>query len=234
MIAILTAGVLAGLAASAHCVVMCGPLVVAHARMWAGVPGRRGRAIALQQFGRIGMYVVLGVLAGLTGQTLVAAGVGRWLAWATAAALIIAAAAGVLDPQAGSLAGRIGTVIGRLSRRSTGWVTRHAVTGPLVAGLLNGLLPCGLVYAALAVSLGLGAPLDSAAFMLAFGLATTPVLTAIALTGIVRQGRSSTIFRRLRPAGLVVLAVLLIWRGWQAPAVSEMPSDAGVTFGHHR
>jgi sulfite exporter TauE/SafE len=234
MIAILVAGALAGLASSGHCVLMCGPLAVAHARIWSGSPGYRGRAIVLQQLGRIGMYVVLGVLAGWTGETLVAAGAGRWLAWGAAAALIIAAVAGGLALRAGSLAGRIGGVIGGLSRRSAAWTAGHAVIGPLVAGLLNGLLPCGLVYAALAVSLGLGAPLDSAAFMLAFGLATTPVLTAIALTGIVRQGRSSTIFRRLRPAGLVVLAVLLIWRGWQAPAVSEMPSDAGVTFGHHR
>jgi sulfite exporter TauE/SafE len=234
MIAILVAGALAGLASSGHCVLMCGPLAMAHARIWSGSPGYRGRAIVLQQLGRIGMYVVLGVLTGLSGQSLLATGMGRWLAWTAAGVLIVAALAGALDVRAFSMAPRIGALVATLSRRSSGWVARHVVTGPLVAGLLNGLLPCGLVYAALAVSLGLGAPLESAAFMLAFGLATTPVLAAIALTGIVRPGRSRAAFRRLRPVGLVVLAVLLVWRGWQAPAVSELPSDAGVTFGHHR
>jgi sulfite exporter TauE/SafE len=234
MIAILVAGALAGLASSGHCVLMCGPLAMAHARIWSGSPGYRGRAIVLQQLGRIGMYVVLGVLTGLTGQSLLAAGVGRWLAWTAAAVLIVAALAGALHVRAFSMAPRIGALVATLSRRSSGWVAHHVITGPLVAGLLNGLLPCGLVYAALAVSLGLGAPLESAAFMLAFGLATTPVLAAIALTGIVRPGRSRAAFRRLRPVGLVVLAVLLVWRGWQAPAVSELRGDRVVTLHHHR
>ena len=234
MIAIVVAGVLAGLASSGHCVLMCGPLALAHARVWAGAPGQRGRAIVLQQLGRIGIYAILGVLAGLTGHTLVAAGAGRWLAWAAAAALIIAAVAAALPRRPGGLALSIGAVIARLSRRSAEWVARHSVTGPLVAGLLNGLLPCGLVYAALAVSLGLGAPLEGAAFMTAFGVATTPVLAAIALTGIVRQRRSAGILRRLQPVGLVVLALLLAWRGWQVPpAASATPAKHVVTHGRH-
>jgi sulfite exporter TauE/SafE len=49
------------------------------------------------------------------------------------------------------------------------------------AGLLWGLLPCGLVYAALSAALLAGSPVHGAAGMLAFGLGTLPWLLAAGL-----------------------------------------------------
>ena len=80
-------------------------------------------------------------------------------------------------------------------------------------GLLNGLLPCGLVYLAIAGAVSTGSVLKSSLFMAAFGLGTLPVMWSIAFFGgfiniRVRQG-----IKKLYPYVMFAMAVLLIIRG---------------------
>ena len=51
----------------------------------------------------------------------------------------------------------------------------------VVAGLANGLLPCGLVYAALSIPVVMADPAAGAAAMVAFGMGTVPALAAVTL-----------------------------------------------------
>jgi uncharacterized protein len=90
---------------------------------------------------------------------------------------------------------------------------RHPALAGVGAGLVNGLLPCGLVYAALVASLGLAGPLRGAGFMIAFGAGTTPaVLVATRLaTGIAARRPG---LNRFAPVALVLVAILVAVRGW--------------------
>jgi hypothetical protein len=80
-------------------------------------------------------------------------------------------------------------------------------------GMLNGLLPCGLVYVALAGAFSRGALGGSILYMALFGLGTLPTMLGISLSGKLFPLGLRLKFRRAIPAGVLGLAALLILRG---------------------
>ena len=66
-------------------------------------------------------------------------------------------------------------------RRGPALAAVHPISGSLASGAANGLLPCGLVYAAVAAATGLGDAGDAALLMTGFGLGTTPALVAMSV-----------------------------------------------------
>src|SRR5690606_21868677 len=70
------------------------------------------------------------------------------------------------------------------------FISNPGLSQLFVAGLLNGLLPCGLVYMALSVSVTAATPLMSAALMYAFGVGTMPMLIGLTIL------KDKTILRR--------------------------------------
>ncbi len=61
--------------------------------------------------------------------------------------------------------------------------------GLLLIGLLNGLLPCGLVYMGLVASLATGGAWQGMAYMAVFGAGTLPLMLATVLVGRVVRPR---------------------------------------------
>lgn len=168
----LAAAFLIGLAGSIHCVGMCGGIAGALCM------GGKGRPMPFYHLGRIITYSLLGLAAGLlvhfVRQSSTMIGVQRSLS----------IFAGVVMLYFGlQLGGWIKERWGALSSvRLPGKLLRQASEGgnfyaPLLVGLFNGLLPCGMVYAALALALSETSPLVSMATMLAFGLGTLPAFT---------------------------------------------------------
>ena len=83
----------------------------------------------------------------------------------------------------------------------------------LLIGLLNGLLPCGLVYAAIGGSIATGNTTDGALFMLAFGLGTLPMMfSAVLLSNFISLKFRNRI-RKVIPVFIVLLGCLFIVRG---------------------
>jgi sulfite exporter TauE/SafE len=234
----LLAGLALGLAGSLHCAVMCGPLVAAlHGGLAPGAltGGAQAEGLArrtsssarlrwwslvlMHHAGRSVTYGALGLAAGLAGGALTAGGLGRLLS-VLAGGLLLAMALGRIRSVPDGPFRRLGV---RVSRRlaivrqsaSLGPMSLSALTGPLHA-----LLPCGLVYAALAAAAALGRPLHAALFMIAFGAATTPVLLVLSrsLSALTRSRRPGAL-RWTAPAVLALVGVLLIWRGMAPPAV---------------
>jgi sulfite exporter TauE/SafE len=212
-LAMLAAGAVSGVT---HCAAMCGPIVLAQV---ASVPPRStgcGRIAAgiraPYHFGRIATYVALGAAAGAIGQTIVrsiaaeAAPIGLGLA---IAALVVACLA--LRNRSTGL-GRFGRWIAFLSRPllSGGFVSG------LGLGLVLGLLPCGVVYAALSVAAAGANPTNGALLMLAFGLGTLPGLVAI---GTVGRAIGNRLGLKLAPFALALNALalgMLALRAWMA------------------
>jgi sulfite exporter TauE/SafE len=69
-------------------------------------------------------------------------------------------------------------------------------------GIVNGFLPCGLVYATLSIPVATGTRGEGALAMIAFGIGTTPVLSAVAL------GLRRVVARDIRVRRLMAAAVL--------------------------
>lgn len=181
---------MAGLIGSPHCIGMCGGFASACARPL--------RASVGWHAGRLSTYALLGALAGLTGRVMPGP---AWITLVVSALLLIWFAgvlAGALPQLRAGVPGiaRVGRVL----------IARADVPSRYLFGLVTGLLPCGLVYAALSFALVAGTPLGGALAMLAFGLATVPALGL--LTGVAHHFAARSIWHRRTLAALVLVAGL--------------------------
>jgi sulfite exporter TauE/SafE len=143
------------------------------------------------------LQLASGVFAALVGTTLMLAAVARLWSWNLPGAA------------------RIGRMV---SQALSGLRCRYGRHPFLLAGgtgVLNALLPCGLVYAALTAALASSSPTNAALFMAGFGAGTVPLLAAFRSVSL-RLARVPSPLRRLaRPLALAVLGALLIGRGLQ-------------------
>ena len=80
-------------------------------------------------------------------------------------------------------------------------------------GIVNGFLPCGFVYVALAGAITTGSFISGAAFMALFGLGTTPIMFATSLVGKFVTNGVRTKINKLIPVFAIVLAIIFILRG---------------------
>lgn len=205
---------LLGFLGSGHCVGMCGPLVLA-------LPGASGKVSAnlLYHLGRLLTYTLIGAIMGGIGAGIadVAGGAGQaQLRTVTRIQLGFSAAAGLFLLLFGLT--RIGLVpeprwmsVASPSRlpgfegvRERALVRRQRLS-VFLFGLLLGLLPCGLSYAAFARALPSGGADRGALMALTFGLGTVP---ALLLLGTAASGWASR-HRRLSDllAGLVMVGM---------------------------
>ncbi len=182
-------GLLLGLGSSLHCSGMCGPLGCSLLLM--GGQERSASALlgrlAAMQLGRIVSYVVLGALFGIFGAGLQAsfntAALHLAMQWAAGAAVVWLglATAGMVPSLA--VMDRLGAPLARGVADLRAKLSGGGAELGLVAGLLWGITPCAMVYAALFNSLLAGSPGGGLLLMLAFGLGTMPavMLSTLAL-----------------------------------------------------
>jgi hypothetical protein len=84
---------------------------------------------------------------------------------------------------------------------------------PVLAGLLNGLMPCGLVFSVAVKAAATAEPLQAGLLMLAFGAGTLPSMGAISLLGSTLGGRLRGSLARLAGITVVVLGLWTIYEG---------------------
>jgi len=82
-----------------------------------------------------------------------------------------------------------------------------------IIGLLNGLLPCGLVYIALAGAIVAGTAFDGALFMILFGLGTIPVMFAIPVAGSMISLKFRNRIGKIIPYFIILIGLIFILRG---------------------
>ena len=191
--ALLTGLLLAGAAGSVvHCAPMCGPFVLGQvADRLAAIPAARlceqarlSSALLLPYHaGRLTTYAALGALAAQTGA--IGAGSGRLpaLLLLAGALLFLGHALARLVPGWRPLPERAPPGWERLVRRVAVRVDRRHPGGGFLLGVALGLLPCGLLYAAVAAAGSAGSAAGGALAMLAFGLGTVPGLVAVGVAG---------------------------------------------------
>ncbi len=199
-----------GLLGSLHCIGMCGPLALAlpvhRLAGWTRVGG-----ILAYNLGRTLTYACLGALFGIIGQ--------QFMLWGWQQALSITAGILMLLFLFGRYASWANwPMLGRLQAKiSTAIATRlgSASSPPalLAVGLLNGLLPCGLVYVAILAAIPMGNVARSATLMAAFGLGTIPAMAGLMMTGQLIGPSARRTFNRAVPYFVALVAVLLILRG---------------------
>lgn len=181
----------AGILGALHCMGMCGGLIAA-----CGIRFGGGLSFSLSyNAGRILSYSLLGLLMGLLGKALIAAGVfGKFQ--------------GIMPVIAGSLMMLIGLdLLGVIPKRlkvitsglfpkglSDRLIGKHlgkSQAAPFVLGILNGLIPCGLLYAVGVKAAATADPVRGILTMAAFGAGTLPaMMLASAFSGVAGRSRS--------------------------------------------
>ncbi len=197
-----------GLAGSLHCAGMCGPLALALPHPGGGASGFVASRLAYNA-GRISTYALLGLLFGLLGKSLALVGIQRWLSLGAGILILLGL---LFSTRLGA-----GTPVVRAVRwlkSGFGRLLQRRTLGALgLLGLLNGLLPCGLVYAACAGAAATGGLLPAVEYMTLFGLGTLPLMLGIGLSGRALPVSFRFRLQQLVPVSLVVVALLLILRG---------------------
>ncbi len=208
----LWAGFVFGLLSSLHCVGMCG--AIALALPGAGASGGRWLLDRLTYHaGRLGTYAALGAIVGTVGRGLRVLGWQQGLSIASGVLILLLVA--VPDAWRARAAGAVGLArpMAAVQRGLAYWFQRRGSSALLLTGALNGLLPCGLVYLALAGALSQPGIGGAAAYMALFGLGTLPLLLGLSLTGRLVAPAVRLRLRRAGPWLAGALAVLFIVRG---------------------
>lgn len=191
-----------GLFGGMHCVAMCGSASSV-------LCARKGAYTLSFNLGRAAGYVLLGAAAGAVGSWTVGHGIDglRFAFRALAATTMLLVGLhlaglpsfiGLFERAGAPLWRRVAPITQRLLPLRTAW---HATA----AGMLWSLMPCGLLYAALATSASAYSALDGAATMAAFAAGTLPVMLGVGalssrLAPLLRKGKLRAF------AGMVVLA----------------------------
>lgn len=199
-----------GFAGSLHCLGMCGPLALA-------LPGGRDASITrrllgrlVYNLGRITTYAAFGLAAGSLGRVLQMNGFQETVSLVLGVLLLLT----LMIPAHRMPAWLTRTVYKPLQHALGTLLRKEGVTGLYQVGLLNGLLPCGLVYAALAGASLQAGSLRGAGYMALFGLGTLPMMFALSLGGLsLRTPRFQPLLRRVVPAVTLMVGVLLVMRG---------------------
>jgi uncharacterized protein len=185
--------------------------------------------------GRVATYALLGGMFGAFGSGLRLAGLQQSVSIVAGAVLLLS----VLIPgmlERWSPTGRISILIGRLRGALARNLKRTAPEALFFTGALNGLLPCGLVYAAAIGAAALGTVQQGTLFMVLFGLGTLPALIVLRMTGSMIGSHARALLRKASPVLVSTLAVLMILRGLELgiPLLSPTPitEPAQVTACH--
>ncbi|MDN4164581.1 sulfite exporter TauE/SafE family protein [Cytophagales bacterium LB-30] len=199
---------LIGFLGSFHCVGMCGPIALA---LPASGAGRRRFLFTRLYYnlGRVLTYSFLGAIVGILGSMIHWAGWQQGLSIGTGVLMLL-----LLATQNTSRSiPFITRGVGKLKAALGGLLQKKGNSTYWLIGALNGFLPCGFVYLALAGALNAASALWGASYMALFGLGTFPLLLSLVfgLQMVPMNWRNR--LQKAVPYLAACLALLLILRG---------------------
>lgn len=201
-----------GLFGSLHCIGMCGPIAIAlpvpDSSNLSFIAGR-----LLYNIGRVLTYSFLGTIFGLLGSRFVIAGFQQGISITLGIIILLV----VLLPSKYKVKVTQHPVILKLSaplKESIGILFKKGTFSSMfLIGILNGFLPCGLVYVALAGAIASGNAVSGSAVMFLFGLGTIPAMFTATVFGKFININLRRKLNKLIPVFAIVLAFIFILRG---------------------
>jgi sulfite exporter TauE/SafE len=203
-----------------HCIGMCGGIVVAYSSSkidqsssW----GRQTFSHLAYNFGRVTTYTILGGLFGL---------VGKAIAFTPTTKGVLFVLTGILMIMAGgSLLGNfkfLNSAEASISKQ--GWfrqtfrslIQESSVSSFYLLGMLNGIIPCGLVYSFAIFAASTASPLWGAIVMATFGLATIPALFFLGtITRFLQRGNLRGTMMKLAAMLVVFYGLFTLYKGYK-------------------
>lgn len=210
LLPVLLSGFSIGLIGSFHCIGMCGPLALSLPIHQLSA-FRKLAAISLYNIGRACTYAGIGLAFGLLGEGFSVFEIQQALSISAGIFILVIlyfhqfgnAKTGMWQQWTHFIQVRLGAFL----------KSEKTLPTYFAIGLLNGALPCGLVYVAVAAAAASGSVLNSPVLMFAFGMGTVPMMVTTMVFGKFMTPKLGRKFNRLIPRFTAVVALLLILRG---------------------
>lgn len=211
-IALVISALALGFASGFHCIGMCGPIALS-----LGLTKSQAINYYLQnltyQFGRIVSYSFLGAVLGIVGQGFEMAGFQKYLTVLVGVLLILMAVFSFGGKDFASKIPFLTHILFSVKKNLGQLLQKADYKSRFLTGILNGFLPCGMVYMALTASLAAGGIWQSASFMALFGLGTLPFMFAVVLIGNLMTQAFRIKVLKIIPFIMIVLGGLFVVRG---------------------
>ncbi|MEZ4937021.1 MAG: sulfite exporter TauE/SafE family protein [Crocinitomicaceae bacterium] len=217
---IYVSALLLGLASSFHCVLMCGPIAMA-LPLGKSSKSRKAFGIALYSAGRIVTYILLGVIAGILGIGATLYGIQDAVSLIMGIVIMLFAIFPFILRYFEKNSSRLIWKSKYFSKTLGSLFKSNSLEALFYLGFLNGLIPCGLVYVAIASSLVLGEFYEFALYMFLFGLGTVPLMVLAILFGVEMKKRIVGKYRLVIPVFVFLLGMFLFIR----PALIHQDSE---------
>ena len=201
-----------GLISSFHCIGMCGPIA-----MMLPVDRqnqlKKTTQILTYHLGRLTAYATIGLIFGLLGRGFFLAGVQQKISIFIGLAMILV----VIIPENTfskyNFSKPIYRVISKIKSSLGSHFKNKSYRSLFIIGLLNGFLPCGMVYVALFGAIAMQSASYGVLYMILFGLGTIPLMTSVVyLNSMIKMPFRNKIQKAI-PYVAVVIGVLFILRG---------------------
>ncbi|MBD1430982.1 MULTISPECIES: sulfite exporter TauE/SafE family protein [Sphingobacterium] len=203
-------GFFMGLFGSIHCTLMCGPLLFAlqqHQQFSFSVALNK----ILYQVGRILTYGLIGLLFGVLGSSIALKGSQQGFSIFTGVILILIGISYAFMHKFPALAAFQTKTIQPFAKAMGKWL--YKPNGSFIAGILNGFLPCGMVYMAVASAMNAETSLLSLQFMVCFGLGTLPLMLLFSLLTTLPKKLFKFKFSSVLPLLYILMGLWFMLRG---------------------
>lgn len=202
-----------GLFGSLHCVGMCGPLAIAFCDKEGDSALQRLNSGLSYNLGRTFTYSVLGLFFGLLGSFIVIVDFQKTLSVVLGGLLVFSFLMSYDIDQKVNRLPAIKKFYDRIRDGISKMYSKAKQYHPFTLGIANGLLPCGLVYLALAGAIASGTLFTGMLFMTFFGLGTIPMMLALVFGIKLLTPSMRFKFRRVLPYVTLCFGLFLIYRG---------------------
>lgn len=208
---ILIAALGLGLLTGFHCVGMCGPIAIVlplNNKSWA----TRILSALIYNIGRTTTYAALGAVFGIIGAGFSLAGFQKWISIVMGLFMIST----VIFPKVNQMLYQ-GTgdskLISGVKKQLSKYFQQASYKSLYITGLFNGLLPCGMVYMAIAGAIAVGSWHGSILFMILFGLGTIPMMFLMSMIGNFASMKLKRFVNRIIPIVVIIVGLLFVLRG---------------------
>ncbi|GAB4336882.1 MAG: sulfite exporter TauE/SafE family protein [Flammeovirgaceae bacterium] len=195
-------GFITGILGSLHCAGMCGAIALS-------IPQKNIVSIILYNLGRIFTYSILGVFFGWIGKGISITFFQQYLSILMGATIIILV---IFRSQIEKLVAK-NTWMASIKTYFSRFLGKKDGFSRLMIGVLNGLLPCGLVYVALAGATAMADALSGGFYMALFGIGTSPIMASLMLSPRVLKAEGRIRMAKGVTAMTLLVGVLLMFRG---------------------
>lgn len=215
-----------GLLGSFHCIGMCGPIAFM-------LPVSRDNKIKkifqilLYHAGRLLAYSTIGIAFGIVGKTLDLFGLQQQLSIFTGILMIAVILLPATKFRKFNIAGPISFSIGKIKGSMGGLLKKRSPNMFFSLGVLNGFLPCGLVYLAVFGALAAGGTVAGGLYMFLFGIGTIPLMTSVIYSKDLIKPDLRLKVKKLIPAFIVIIGIMFILRGLGLGIPFVSPSAQG-------